>query len=386
MAEQAKLSGAAEYRLRRQAAWFDLVKVLIGTALVGLAAAFFPAAVDYYKARGAEIEKQAQIALARQTFELEKQKFYQGFIERFATTGYNQDIEIRIRLARYFAMVAEDEYGERWQRFLLVLEEERDELNRLFDENLALLAAEIARPGGPDQMAVLRINATLERIRNRSGYVPVTLPPSAATTAAAAGRSVAAAAQATGQAAPQAAAPVSRPASPSLSPLPAEALLAAFGAPVENPTDSCAAPTNSFLRGQLASADLGLFRVNMLKAAVDSLRDVLAQIEAEEPELYHQLAFFGSLCVRLVRGSGSQLSNHSFGTAIDLGSRVHGYAGLGAGRTDNATQFAERIAPFFERAGWYWGGRNRLTEPGHFELSRELFERLVREGRIQVRS
>jgi hypothetical protein len=63
----------------------------------------------------------------------------QGVIERFAATGYNQDIEIRIRLARYFATVSEAEHSARWLRFLNALEEERHELQELFDRHMVAL-------------------------------------------------------------------------------------------------------------------------------------------------------------------------------------------------------------------------------------------------------
>jgi D-alanyl-D-alanine dipeptidase len=44
----------------------------------------------------------------------------------------------------------------------------------------------------------------------------------------------------------------------------------------------------------------------------------MADIAKEQPAVYAGLGSAGMLCCRLVRGSTTAISNHSWGTAIDL--------------------------------------------------------------------
>ena len=74
------------------------------------------------------------------------------------------------------------------------------------------------------------------------------------------------------------------------------------------------------------------------------------------------------LCARLVRGSTSASSNHSWGTAIDLT-----LDGVLDQRGDGRVQVGlTRIAPIFNRHSWFWGAGFRTEDGMHFEASDEL--------------
>src|ERR1044071_3571367 len=83
-------------------------------------------------------------------------------------------------------------------------------------------------------------------------------------------------------------------------------------------TRDCSDITNEKLQRNMVTASVGPFRVTGLKPAVDSLTQVFADLKAENPDLHAVLRSAGMLCCRAVRGSTSNFSNHSWGTAIDL--------------------------------------------------------------------
>lgn len=360
MSESTKLS-LSEFRLRRYEAKIDLLKVICGTLIVGVVAALLPALVEIYKSYSSAWEKRAAAELAEQNFKLQKQQFYQSFTEKFANTGYNQDIELRIRLARYFASVSDDEYKERWQRFSTYLEAEREENYRIYDTHLLALYRENNKPS-PDPSEIIRINTALYRIRMRTGYVGINLPDAPRSTRSDEGASAAEV----------------RP-----TPLRMSDLLRHFGTPADKLSEECTSPTNELLVRQIARVNVGPFTTMMLRAAAESLKAVIAEIEKNDADLSDQMASFGGICVRLLRGSSTAISNHSFGTAIDIGSSIRGLAPFGA-TSGRAYEYAQKIAPYFEKAGWFWGGRFPTPDPGHFELGKELFDKLVSEGKIEV--
>jgi D-alanyl-D-alanine dipeptidase len=63
---------------------------------------------------------------------------------------------------------------------------------------------------------------------------------------------------------------------------------------------------------------VGPFRARGLAPALDALTAIFVEIKRENGEVFAALGTAGMLCARFVRGSTSALSNHSWGTAIDL--------------------------------------------------------------------
>lgn len=149
-------------------------------------------------------------------------------------------------------------------------------------------------------------------------------------------------------------------------------MLQKLGAPLEGGYSSlCQIPTNRRLRRNLVTDTVGPFRVTGLVPAVLGLKAVMADISNEQPAVYRALGTAGMLCCRLVRGSATAISNHSWGTAIDL--TLDGV--LDTYGDDNVQYGLTLIAPIFNRHGWYWGAAFRKEDAMHFEGGRDLVER-----------
>ncbi len=128
-------------------------------------------------------------------------------------------------------------------------------------------------------------------------------------------------------------------------------MLRVLGNPRGNYDQECRAPTNNKLLELVVTQDVGPFRVTGLRPAVETLRAIFVDVKAEQPEVFAALTSAGMLCCRFVRGSTSAISNHSWGTAIDL--KVEGVLDKrGDGR---AQEGLIAIHPIFNRHGFFWG-------------------------------
>ncbi|MCW7540752.1 M15 family metallopeptidase [Aquabacterium sp. A7-Y] len=143
-----------------------------------------------------------------------------------------------------------------------------------------------------------------------------------------------------------------------------------LGNPRNSYTQDCQSMTNERLKRHVVTRSVGPFRVTGLRPAVDSLQTVLDEVNQRHREVYTALGTAGMLCCRLVRGSTSSISNHAWGTAIDL--KLNGLLDR---RGDNNIQYGlALIAPIFNRHGWYWGAAFRTEDAMHFEASQSLIE------------
>jgi hypothetical protein len=148
-------------------------------------------------------------------------------------------------------------------------------------------------------------------------------------------------------------------------------MLQKLGAPLAGGyTALCQMPTHERLRRNLVTDTVGPFRVTGLLPAVLSLKAVMADIASEQPAVHGALGTAGMLCCRLVRGSTTSISNHSWGTAIDL--TLNGTLDV---RGDGNVQFGlTLIAPIFNRHGWYWGAAFGTEDGMHFEGGKALID------------
>lgn len=145
-------------------------------------------------------------------------------------------------------------------------------------------------------------------------------------------------------------------------------MLSLIGNPRGTYDQECRGPTNQRIANMMETADLGPFRATGLKPAVATLQQVMADVKAEEPAIYEALSSAGMLCCRLVRGSRTAISNHSWGTAIDL--KIEGKLDRrGDGRTQRGLL---AIAPIFNRHKFFWGAAFRTEDAMHFEASEQL--------------
>jgi len=149
-----------------------------------------------------------------------------------------------------------------------------------------------------------------------------------------------------------------------------------LGNPRETLGQDCRPVTNPVLRNLITTDDVGPFQVTGLRPAVDSLREVITDIRQDEPEVFAGLGSSGMLCARFVRGSTVSISNHSWGTAIDLNLN-----GVLDQRGDGTVQVGlSRIAPIFNRHGWFWGAGFPTEDGMHFELSDQRIRELHATG------
>jgi hypothetical protein len=153
-----------------------------------------------------------------------------------------------------------------------------------------------------------------------------------------------------------------------LSPATEQIMLRKFGKP-GSLTKNCSSPTGRFVRRVKSGVDVGPFKVSGLDFAVESLRQLLAEVEHQRPLVFKEVKTEGMLCVRHRRSNPARFSNHSWGAAIDL------YFGRAV--VPQGTQLAHRgivmLVPFFNRHGWYWGGEfsGDSVDAMHFELAEE---------------
>ncbi|MFM2055488.1 MAG: hypothetical protein RL456_3525 [Pseudomonadota bacterium] len=143
-----------------------------------------------------------------------------------------------------------------------------------------------------------------------------------------------------------------------------------LGHPRQQYAVDCQPVTDARLQRNMITASVGPFRVTGLAPAVQSLAAVMNDVRALQPEVHAALTTAGMLCCRFVRGSTTSISNHSWGTAVDL--KIDGVLDR---YNDGLVQHGlTLIAPIFNRHGWYWGVTFPREDGMHFEGSRTLVE------------
>ena len=155
-------------------------------------------------------------------------------------------------------------------------------------------------------------------------------------------------------------------------------MLEVLGAPRDSKTVDCSGVTQPRLKALLETRQVGPIKVTMLKPALESLERIVAKLQATEPDIYAALGTAGALCARLIRGSSSSWSNHSWGTAIDLKleGRLDGFG-------DGGTQFGLLLlAELFNEEGWFWGATYNREDSMHFEVGVETLQKWQAEGKL----
>lgn len=165
-----------------------------------------------------------------------------------------------------------------------------------------------------------------------------------------------------------------------LTPLGIGELSELFGMPAPELGQDCAQPTSPRLLGLLETRDVGPFRAQMIRPALDSVERVFARVREEWPDLFAQLRSYGGLCARLIRGSEDSISRHAFGVALDVS-----IGGTLDAMGDGKTQFGLIILrDFFHEEGWIWGAAFGREDSMHFEVSRELLAQWREIGLLDV--
>lgn len=132
-------------------------------------------------------------------------------------------------------------------------------------------------------------------------------------------------------------------------------------------TVNCSPVTNQRLKADFVTADVGPFKVTGLKPAVQALARAFAKVKVEKLELYDQIKTAGMVCCRLIRGSQSSYSIHSWGGAIDL---YCGESVVPLGSTLTNLGVLE-LYPYLHNEGFYWGAEFSRVDAMHFEVAAE---------------
>ena len=151
-----------------------------------------------------------------------------------------------------------------------------------------------------------------------------------------------------------------------------------LGPPRDSYSTDCQPVTNPRLKSLMETRQIGPIKVTMLKPALDSLARVMARLKETDPDIHDKVGTAGAICARFIRGSNTSVSNHSWGTAIDL--TLEGQLDPFA---DGGTQFGLLIlAEYFNDEGWYWGAAYNREDSMHFEVGEETLRAWLAEGRL----
>ncbi|MBN8918540.1 MAG: M15 family metallopeptidase [Rhizobiales bacterium] len=155
-------------------------------------------------------------------------------------------------------------------------------------------------------------------------------------------------------------------------------MLSLLGNPRGSYSEDCQWPTNPRITDLLVRRpSLGpLENITGLRPAVAALEKILDDIRTSVPHVHAALGHEGMLCARFVRGSRSAISNHSWGTAIDL--TLEGKLDT---RGDGKTQAGLlEIYSIFNAHGFFWGAAFSTEDAMHFEASDELIHQWAKDG------
>lgn len=151
-----------------------------------------------------------------------------------------------------------------------------------------------------------------------------------------------------------------------------------LGPPRDSYNTECQPVSSPALKALLDTRQVGPIKVTLLKPAVDSLERVLNRLKATEPDIFAKIGTAGTICARFIRGSTTSVSNHSWGTAIDL--TLEGELDPFA---DGGTQLGLVIlAEFFNAEGWFWGAAYNREDSMHFEVGEETLRAWKAEGKL----
>lgn len=149
-----------------------------------------------------------------------------------------------------------------------------------------------------------------------------------------------------------------------------QAIIAQLGQPRDSYSQQCQPPTNAALKRMVVTGDVGPFRATGLRPAVLSLTAIFAEVRKTHPDLHAKLGTAGMMCCRYVRGSTRSISNHAWGTAIDM--KIDGI--LVPRKAHHANLGLQLLASIFNKHGWYWGAAFSTPDPHHFECGADLLE------------
>jgi len=124
----------------------------------------------------------------------------------------------------------------------------------------------------------------------------------------------------------------------------------------------------------LAKATNGAFK--SMRFHKDCEYQLVKMFERFEKENLHTriLSFAGAFYPRFIRGSRTQLSNHSWGTAFDINVAQNGLNKKPAMIGEKGC--VRELVPIANECGFYWGGHFTRKDGMHFEVAKIINENL----------
>lgn len=151
-----------------------------------------------------------------------------------------------------------------------------------------------------------------------------------------------------------------------------------LGPPRDGYSTDCQPVTNPHLKELMDTRQIGPITLTMLRPALESLERVMERLKKSDPDIHAKVGTAGAICARFIRGSTTAVSNHSWGTAVDL--TLEGQLDPFA---DGGTQFGLLIlAEYFNDEGWFWGAAYNREDSMHFEVGEETLRQWLAEGRL----
>jgi hypothetical protein len=149
--------------LERYKARLDYRKFVLGSVFVALAIAAIPPLFQLATAVLEFVRTNAD----RQT---QQQAFHDEYVKDFINNAINQDIELRIRFAQYFARVSTEPSRDDWLAYLKDLRETRDAIRTQIDKMEAQWSSLAGKPQR-DETEIARLERNLAWAYKEVGYV-----------------------------------------------------------------------------------------------------------------------------------------------------------------------------------------------------------------------
>lgn len=155
-------------------------------------------------------------------------------------------------------------------------------------------------------------------------------------------------------------------------------MMEVLGPPRDSYSTECQPVTSPRLKALMETRQIGPITVTMLRPALDSLQRIMDRLRETDPDIHAKIGTAGAICARFIRGSNTAVSNHSWGTAIDL--TLEGQLDPFA---DGGTQFGLLIlAEYFNDEGWFWGATYGREDSMHFEVGEETLRAWAAAGKL----
>jgi hypothetical protein len=149
--------------LERYKIRLDYRKFVLGSVFVAIAIALIP---PLFQLANAVLELVKTNADRR----TQQQVFHDQYIKDFINNAINQDIELRIRFAEYFAKVSTEPYREDWVAYLDDLKSSRDAIRKHIDEMEVKWSA-LAGAAQRNEVEIAQLERNLSWAYKEVGYV-----------------------------------------------------------------------------------------------------------------------------------------------------------------------------------------------------------------------